>query len=391
MKFNLVGHSFIGKSTGYYNVDKECLMGGGEIYLYDFAKFLIKEGHDVTIIQARDKNEEFEYKGIKIRGFKLPVRLSGAKGIIERYGEFNLLWKKHIDKDADRIHLHDFLHGFPYANDNTTGTCHGITWDNPYFTKWNMNGIQLRLYRTIIRRIAKYSIKHLKKVIANDTFLLRFVQSEMPQYRDKIEVIPNYVRLDLFRPENKPKAIEEINKDSKIIFYPRNFGYARGGIISVKAMLEVRKKYPEAVMIMIGEGPEKEECMKMVYRNKLTNNVKFLGHVDHFKDMPGLFASCDMIIIPSISTEGTSLSCLEAMATKRPVVVTNVGGLPDIVTHEVNGLMAKPNPESLAENIIRYLDDKQLKKKMALNGYNHVKKWHNYKLWCKRYKGALDI
>ena len=391
MKFNIVAHSFIGKSTGYYNTKKDCLMGGGEVYLYDFAKFLINEGHDITVIQAGDKNEEIIFDGIKVRRFRPLMRLKGAKGIIERYGFFNLGWKRHLDKDVDRIHLHDFLHGFPFGNQNITSTCHGITWDNPYFVKWDKQGIQLRLYRLFIRKIAKYSIKHSKKIIANDSFLLRFVQSEIPQYRDKINVIFNYVNTEIFKPENKPKDIPGIKKSSKIIFYPRNFGYGRGAVNSVNAMKIVAKKHPEAVLVMVGEGPEKEYCINFVKKNKLTDNVNFIGHVDHFKDMPGLFAASTIAIIPSVSTEGTSLSCLEAMATKKPVIVTNVGGLIDIVIDEFNGLICKPNPESMAMQINKYLDNPELMDKMAKVGHDWVVKRHNYKLWCKKYKDALGL
>jgi len=56
------------------------------------------------------------------------------------------------------------------------------------------------------------------------------------------------------------------------------------------------------------------------------------------------------------------------MATGKPVVVSNIGGLPDIVINELNGLLVKPNPESLAEGIIRYLDEPEFAKRMALSG-----------------------
>lgn len=131
--------------------------------------------------------------------------------------------------------------------------------------------------------------------------------------------------------------------------------------------------------------------MDFVRKNNLRDNIKFIGHTDHFKDMPGLFAASDIVIIPSVSTEGTSLSCLEAMATQKPVIVTNVGGLPDIVIDRFNGLMAKPTPESLAKKLAVYLEDEQLMHKMALRGYEWVRKRHNYKLWCKRYRDALQI
>lgn len=385
MKINIVSHSFIGTSTGYYNMPKKCLVGGGEVYLYDFAKFLIKEGHDVTIIQAGDTNENFEYEGIKIKQFRPWLRLKGPIGIIERYGIFNLQWKSHIDKDAEHIHLHDFMHGFPWANNTMTGTCHGITWDNPYY----VSNIQLWLYRLFIRPIAKYSVKHLKKIIANDTFFLKFVQSEMPQHRDKIEVIFNYVNTEIFNPKQQ-RVFEGFRFIGKsLIFYPRNFGYGRGGINSVKAMKIVAEKYPDVVLIMAGDGPEKKYCEKYVTQNKLESNVVFIGHIDHFKQMPEWFAECNITIIPSVSTEGTSLSCLEAMATKKPVIVTNIGGLPDIVIDEFNGLICKPNPESLANNIIKYLDNPELMEKMAKTGYKWVSKRHNYKLWCQKYKKAL--
>ena len=153
----------------------------------------------------------------------------------------------------------------------------------------------------------------------------------------------------------------------------------------------VAKKHPEAVLVMVGEGPEKEYCINFVKKNKLTDNVNFIGHVDHFKDMPGLFAASTIAIIPSVSTEGTSLSCLEAMATKKPVIVTNVGGLIDIVIDEFNGLICKPNPESMAMQINKYLDNPELMDKMAKVGHAWVVKRHNYKLWCKKYKDALRL
>ena len=364
MKFNIVSHSFLGKSPGYEHIGKEALIGGGEVYLYDFAKFLQKEGNEVTIIQAMDVNSVFEYEGLKIKGVRPTTRIAGSKGMIERYGLFNLAWKNHIDKDVDRVHLHDYLHAYPYANKNMTGTCHGITWDCPRFMQ---KGLGMKAYRDTSRKLACFAIGKLKKVVANDNFLLRFVQSEMPQYRDKIEVILNYVDLAKFNPDIKPSQRQKY-PDRKIILYPRNFNYGRGGLNAVKAMKSVVEKHPEAILLMTGEGFEKQVAKKYAYDNNLEDNVVFLGHQDHFKDMPGLFASADVVIVPTECSEGTSLSALEAMATGKPVVVSNIGGLPDIVINELNGLLVKPNPESLAEGIIRYLDEPEFAKRMALSG-----------------------
>ena len=79
------------------------------------------------------------------------------------------------------------------------------------------------------------------------------------------------------------------------------------------------------------------------------------------------------------------------MATAKPVVVTNVGGLPDIVKDEFNGLVAKPNADSLAEKLEIMIKDKTRREGLAKNGMRWVKKYHNYKRWCQQYKGFFDI
>lgn len=393
MNFTLIAYNFIGSTTGYYHFGKDVLIGGGEVYLYYLINFLKNEGHEVNLIQAGEKNEITNLDNVIIQKLKMPFNFKKDTGMINRYFFFNLMWKKSpLWKSSDRVHFHEYLNAFPRSNRTMTGTSHGINWDDPRFAKWDSFGVKLRIYRKYIRFLAKYAISHLKKIAANDTFLLRFVQSEMPQFRQTLEVILNFVDTDIFNSKNSGKGIREKYGDDKtLILYPRNFGYGRGGLHIIDAVENLVKKYPDILLLMTGDGPERPLAEMKVKNHNLGKNIKFIGHMNHFKQMPSLYSAVDIVTIPTTSVEGTSLSCLEAMATGKPVVVTNVGGLPDIVKDDFNGLVAKPNADSLTEKLEIMIKDKNRREGLAKNGMRWVKKYHNYKRWCQQYKGFFDI
>ena len=101
----------------------------------------------------------------------------------------------------------------------------------------------------------------------------------------------------------------------------------------------------------------------------LAGRVHFLGQRD---DIPDLLAALDIFVLPSHS-EGVSLALLEAMAAGLPVIATAVGGLPEVVTDGVNGLLIPPqDPEALAQALARLLDDPALAKKLGENARQHV-------------------
>ncbi len=393
MKFTLIAYNFIGNTTGYYHFGKDILVGGGEVYLYYLINFLKREGHEVNLIQAGEKNETTTLDNLTIQKLRMPFSFKKDTDMINRYFFFNFLWKNsNLWKSSDRVHFHEYLNAFPHGNRKMTGTSHGVNWDDPRFAKWDAFGFKLRLYRKYIRFLAKYAIGHLQRIAANDTFLLRFVQSEMPQFRQNLEIILNFVDTDIFNPKNSGKELrKKYGNDKTLILYPRNFGYGRGGLHIIDAIEKLVKKHPDILLLMTGDGPEKPLAELKVKNHHLEKNVKFIGHKNHFKEMPNLYAAVDIVTIPTTSVEGTSLSCLEAMATAKPVVVTNVGGLPDIVKDEFNGLVAKPNAGSLAEKLELMIKDKKSRDILAKNGNKWVRKYHNYKKWCNQYKEFFDI
>ncbi|MFH1106623.1 MAG: glycosyltransferase family 4 protein, partial [Candidatus Micrarchaeota archaeon] len=314
MRYCFVNYSFVG-TVDSFAVKGRRPIGGGEVYLLDLCKLLQRRGHETAVVQGGKTEERFEYEGIEVA----QVRSRG------RY-YFNLDWRRGVPKDAERVHLHDANHACPYATARNTATFHGVSWDVPFegggpaaYAKWKARS---EFFQFLIR----YAVRKCKRIVSVDTVLKRYVEERMPRYAGKITVIPNYVDLRTFKPA-KPKKTGK-----KVILLPRNLTRNRGIDIMLDAFSLLGRK--DAELWVAGTGPLQPLVEGAARRNPA---IKFLGHKDHYRDLPGLYNRADIVVVPSRGVEGTSLSVLEAMACGKPVVASRVGGIPDIITDGRDG------------------------------------------------------
>jgi L-malate glycosyltransferase len=144
--------------------------------------------------------------------------------------------------------------------------------------------------------------------------------------------------------------------------------WAKGHRELFHALAQVQDRYPLRCLV-IGGGRRQMEMAAMVQELSLTPMVHFLGHRD---DIPDLLAALDIFVLPSHS-EGISRSLLEAMAAGLPVVVTNVGGSPEVVQSEINGLLIPAkDPAALAQALKRLLSDPALAQRLGSAASRHV-------------------
>lgn len=108
----------------------------------------------------------------------------------------------------------------------------------------------------------------------------------------------------------------------------------------VQAFIDIHRKYEKAALFMVGDGIEKEKLIQLCHENKISHRVFFTGGVSH-EQVKIYMHSCDMLILPSYS-EGMPNVVLEAMACGKPVVVSEVGGVGEIVEHKHNGIIIEP-------------------------------------------------
>lgn len=121
----------------------------------------------------------------------------------------------------------------------------------------------------------------------------------------------------------------------------------------IKAFEQVRQSYPDCALAIVGDGPEWERLA--------AHDVPRVHLLGARGDIPEILRSADVFALASIN-EGISNTILEAMATGLPVVSTNVGGTPELITHEENGFLADPRDvEGVASYLLTYLRDRELR------------------------------
>jgi N-acetyl-alpha-D-glucosaminyl L-malate synthase BshA len=154
-----------------------------------------------------------------------------------------------------------------------------------------------------------------------------------------IEVIPNFVNCDLYMRCADQSARERWAKNGEpILMHLSNFRPVKRITDVVEIFARVRSRIP-AKLVMMGDGPDRGSAEFLVRKNGLSKDVFFLGKQDRVQEKLGL---ADLFLLPS-EEESFGLAALEAMACEVPVIASNVGGLPEVVTQGVDGYLIPPH------------------------------------------------
>jgi glycosyltransferase involved in cell wall biosynthesis len=133
----------------------------------------------------------------------------------------------------------------------------------------------------------------------------------------------------------------------------------------------------------VGDGPFLQELKSFINTLSLNSYVRFLGMRS---DIPELMSIMDVFVLCSLS-EGLPLTLLEAMASGRAIIATNVGGIPEVIEHGINGLLVEPdNHRALTEAIIQLLRDKSLAKRISESARNKLMENFTLDKMTEKYK-----
>lgn len=184
----------------------------------------------------------------------------------------------------------------------------------------------------------------------------------------KIEVVHNAVEVERFGSEAPPGLRGELGATGRpLILTAARLSDQKGHAILFEAATEV----PEAVFALAGEGPERVQLEELAERLGVADRIRFLGQRE---DMPGLLAACDVFALPSLY-EGTSLAVLEAMAARRPVVSSAIGGTEELIEDGRSGLLVPPcDAGALAAALRRLLGDVGLREQLVARARERVER-----------------
>lgn len=160
-----------------------------------------------------------------------------------------------------------------------------------------------------------------------------------------------------------------LSDDAQILGMACRLVAQKGIIYALQALKTIHPSFPDAHLVIAGNGELMHELIHLVAQLELTDNVHFLGWRS---DVPQLMAGFDIFMMPSL-WEGFGLVALEAMSKRRPVIATRVTALPEVVAHEQTGLLVPPkNSDALAEAMQSLLEDRTLRAHMGLVGEDRV-------------------
>ena len=145
----------------------------------------------------------------------------------------------------------------------------------------------------------------------------------------------------------------------------------KGHTYLIKAIHKVVKVIPEARFLFVGDGEIKSKLSEEIRSLDLQENIFLLGSRN---DIATILSCIDIFLLPSLN-EGFGMALIEAMAEKKPVIATNVGGIPEVVIDGETGILVPPkDPEAFSSAIIKLYKNPELSRRMGLAGYNRAKR-----------------
>jgi N-acetyl-alpha-D-glucosaminyl L-malate synthase BshA len=212
--------------------------------------------------------------------------------------------------------------------------------------------------------ITKFSIEQSDGVTAVSNFLKEATLRTFGVKND-IEVIYNFVNCDIYKPIEGGELRDHYSPNGeKIVIHLSNFRPVKRPADVVEIFERVQAKIP-AILLMVGDGPERSSAEWLVRHHGVDKKVHFLGKRDNIEDLIGI---SDLLLLPS-DNESFGLVALEAMACEVPVIVSKVGGLPEVVTDGVEGYLVEPRDvDKMAERALQILSDESRRKEMGKAG-----------------------
>ncbi|HLI52388.1 MAG TPA: glycosyltransferase family 4 protein [Thermomicrobiaceae bacterium] len=338
-------------------------------------------GHTTHILSPRSEEEEEEDDGHLYKlGTSMPVPSNGSTARITLSPLITGKVREFLQREAfDVIHLHEPLAPMlpiwvlRYSDSVNVGTYHAARQSTLAYYSWKP-------------LLAPYEAK-LHARVAVSLPAQEFVSQCFP---GSYQVIPNGIDIERFGPSVEP--VHHYRDGVKNILFVGRFNESRKGLkYLLRALAIVRRTIPDVRLLVVGHG-KRERYERIIQRHSI-ENVVFVGPVaSHY--LPAYYATCDVFCAPSTGRESFGMILLEAMASGKPVVASDISGYAAVVRDGIEGLLVEPkDPEALAEALIRLLGDEQLRERLGAAGRRRAQE-HSWPVVAGRildvYERTLD-
>ncbi len=359
------------------------IVGGISRVVHDLSHRLIKDGHEVSVVTYKDGDVPYYENDKGVQVYRVDNYMITPNSFIDWIMQlnFNLIAKatELIAKGEkfDVIHAHDWL--VAYAAKSLKNSFGIPIVATIHATESGRNsGIHDEVQRYI--NDTEWMLTYeATEVIVNSNYMKCELQRLFGLPFEKINVIPNGITSTNFSGIERDYDFRRkfASDNEKIILFSGRLVYEKGIQNLIAAMPKILNSYNDAKLIIAGRGGMLDELKAQVDYLGISNKVYFTGYLDH-KSLCKMYKCADISVFPS-TYEPFGIVALEAMLAEVPVVVSDVGGLNEIVNHGVNGMKSYAgNSNSLADSILALLFDKQLCANVVKQAKIDVKNKYNW-------------
>jgi len=345
------------------------ILGGEGTYAETIVNGLRCRGVDVYVITRGDRNNSDQ------KTFRVPTpNVRYLRRIFFRQQAVRLLHDLNKQLKFDLIHFNGPHISFGRFNLPTVCTIHSTQINEIKLRLANLGG--LKTATDIVELIFKNPVgvmfdvlvaRETDKIICPSPYLARELRFQFLVDEEKICVVPNGIDLEEFDEiEDDDSVLSKygLERDNYVLFMGR-LSVLKGVQYLIEAFKAIGKEHANLKLVIVGTG-DFEPCLRNLAYG--VENVVFTGYVDSLRVKKLLYENCVAVVAPSLY-EGLPLMILEAMACRKAVVASDVGGIPSLIRHGKNGFLARPGDVKNLEKFIRILvEDANLRKSMGSFG-----------------------
>lgn len=347
------------------------MAGGTTVHTYQLAKALNEIGSEVHVVSASANAPSEEIReGIYIHRVKRP------------YTFFSSLRMRKLMKDLDIVHGHGtcsaghlMLNKFP-----TVVKMHN-TWLEEYNQyKQLKKNVKKRVDTSMLMYLYVLMDRYCAQMADHLICVSNIIQHEVEKYgipMEKTTVIHNGIDISEFRADEDLK--EKLDLAGIVVGYIGRLEPHKGVEYLIRAAKHIRAKF-----LIVGDGTDRKRLTEIATKMGLSDKIVFTGYVPH-KDIWKYYNTADIIVYPTLY-EPLGNVVLEAMASGKPIIASNVGGIPEIFEKDC-GYLIKPSVEELTQRLNVLLEDENLRKKMGEKGRKSVKKYS----WVEVARKTLQV
>ena len=359
------------------------IVGGISRVVHDLSQRLIKDGHEVTVVTYRDGDAPYYENDKGVNVYRVDNYMIHPNNFIDWIMQlnFNMIAKAseimNEQGKFDIIHAHDWLVAYSAKALKEAYKIPIVT--TIHATESGRNsGIHDEVQRYI--NDSEWLLTYEStEVIVNSNFMKNDLQRLFGLPFEKINVIPNGINLSNFSGIERDYDFRRqfAMDNEKIILYVGRLVYEKGIQNLIGAMPKILANYHDAKLIVCGKGGMIDELKQETKNLGIENKVYFTGYCDS-KKVQKMYKCADIAVFPS-TYEPFGIVALEAMLAGVPTVVSDVGGLNEIVEHGVTGMKSYAgNSNSISDSVLSLLFDAKLCDTVSKNAVKKVKELYNW-------------